>query len=394
MDHFQPSPDSRDSGSEIEITDLPESADQPPGVQTWLKQRALVWQRELARRPRLRRISSLFVFLLLASLIIGWGISNASLFVGTRPTPSTTRPFIFPTRPAFNPYAYPTSSHPQAIYTGHQGTVEDVAWSPDGTRFASGGRDDTVQIWNVVTQTTLIYRGHTDEVTGIAWSPDGRYIASVSRDTTVQVWDANTGERVWIYHDTVAVFSVAWSQRNLLAFGDEAAQVQIWNMQTHQFARRLTGHQAPVVALSWSPDSRRLATGSMDFTARIWQVSTGRTLRVYSHGDVVSTLAWSPDGKYIASGSYDTTVQVWNPATGQRLIDYQDHRDAVYGLSWSPDGTQIASAGGDGMVQVWKLNGQHIITYFLSSTCVSWSSNGQLLAVGDENGQVALWHVS
>jgi WD40 repeat protein len=196
-----------------------------------------------------------------------------------------------------------------------------------------------------------------------------------------------------MYQNGVAVYSVAWSRTNLLAFGDDTGVVQIWNMQTHQYVRHLVGHQAPVVTMSWSPDDRFLATGSMDFTVRVWLVSTGRTLLVYTHGDVVSTLAWSPNGQYIASGSYDTTVQVWNAQTGQRLLNYQDHTNAVYGLAWSPAGTEIASAGDDGTIQVWKLNGQHVITYLTNATCLAWSPDGQWLVSGSPTGQMMVWRV-
>ncbi len=74
-------------------------------------------------------------------------------------------------------------------YRGHSGDVYAVAWSPDGSRIASGSRDDTVQVWEAGTGTALLtYRGHSDWVWAVAWSPDGSRIASGSYDDTVQVW--------------------------------------------------------------------------------------------------------------------------------------------------------------------------------------------------------------
>jgi serine/threonine protein kinase len=69
--------------------------------------------------------------------------------------------------------------------------AKTVAWSPDGTRIASGGRDKTVQVWDAVTGHAMFtYHDHSSWVYTVAWSPDGTRIASAGNDGTVQVWQA------------------------------------------------------------------------------------------------------------------------------------------------------------------------------------------------------------
>ena len=72
------------------------------------------------------------------------------------------------------------------------------------------------------------------------------------------------------------------------------------------------GYVNQVNALSWSPNSRSIASGSYDGTVQVWNARTGETLYTYlGHRNTVAAVAWSPDGRYIASGSWDLTVQVW-----------------------------------------------------------------------------------
>lgn len=78
-------------------------------------------------------------------------------------------------------------------YKGHTQTVRAIAWSPDGRHMATGGDDDTVQIWNVTNGLLLsTYRQHTDSILALAWSPNGGFIASGagSADGTVRIWIA------------------------------------------------------------------------------------------------------------------------------------------------------------------------------------------------------------
>ena len=72
-----------------------------------------------------------------------------------------------------------------------------------------------------------------------------------------------------------------------------------------------------VQSVAFSPDGTTLASGSSDQAVRLWEVSSGRTLRAFEgHKSGVTSLVFSPDGRNLASASHDGTVRLWDVATG------------------------------------------------------------------------------
>jgi WD40 repeat protein len=170
---------------------------------------------------------------------------------------------------------------------GHQAMVWTGAFSPDGTRLATGSLTD-VRLWNVETGQPLITLiGHASWVTALAFSPDGHYLATASFQE-VWVWDARTGQRIL----------------------------------------QISGHPQWVSSLAFSPDSRTLATGggADDYAVRLFEMPTGRGLAILpGHQNVVGGLAFNPNGSLLASGSRDGVIRVWDMAAFKLLAELTGH---------------------------------------------------------------------
>ncbi|KIJ53000.1 hypothetical protein M422DRAFT_155751, partial [Sphaerobolus stellatus SS14] len=101
------------------------------------------------------------------------------------------------------------------VFRDHTGSVQSVAFSPDGKYIVSGSSDHTIRLWSVETGKAVRepYQGHTDSVQSVAFSPDGKYIVSGSDDRTIQLWSVETGKAIGEPYQghTDSVQSVAFS---------------------------------------------------------------------------------------------------------------------------------------------------------------------------------------
>jgi len=213
--------------------------------------------------------------------------------------------------------------------------------------------------------------GHTAKVPKVLFTPDGRELISVSLDQTIRVWDVATGEAVRVLRPPIGpggegmlyAAALAPDGRTLAVAGSGWLKEQRWPiyliaLDTGRIALVLKGHESAITSLAFSPDGARLASGSGDHTARVWDAATGACERVLEgHTKVVYGVAFSPDGARLATASLDTTGRVWDVATGRAEAVLRGHTKEVRCVSWRPDGQVIATGGFDRTVRLWGPDG-------------------------------------
>ncbi len=178
------------------------------------------------------------------------------------------------------------------------------------------------------------------------------------------------------------------------AYPDRGFEWYFWQRLCHLEQRTLIGHRHEVTSVSWSPDGTRLATGSRDGTAKVWDAASGRELlTLRGHAGPVLSVAWSPDGQRLATGNEDGMARVWDATGGRELLALMGDTAPVLSVSWSRDGTRLATGSDDDTARVWDAaSGRELLTltgHTGGVNSVSWSPDGTRLATGswDAHGQ-------
>lgn len=160
---------------------------------------------------------------------------------------------------------------------------------------------------------------------------------------------------------------------------------------------RLQGHADPAHGVAFDPSGRRLVSSGGDGTIRVWDVPSGRPIRVIpADEEGVWGIAFSPDGRWIASAGGDGTVRLWDAETGSAVRSLVGHRDRVWDVAFSPDGRWLASASRDGTARLWDPRSGRLARRFAGTPqgplqALAFRPDGRKLAVGDTGGMVLVW---
>ena len=333
---------------------------------------------------------------------------------------------------------------------GGGGEVMTALFSPDGDTVWTGSEDGAARSWEIGTPpATTALRGHTKTVGGATFSPDDSLVVTWSSDYSVRLWDPvsgrqvqqfrqlfslppsfdaagrrlltvgggmDTSAKVWDVRtgERLALLSSDWGQNSaalspdgaFVATADAGAQgstTTIWSVADAEPVQILRGHTDFVQWVGFSPDGELLATGSADGSARLWDWSVGKELRVLCcHDGGVLDAGFSSDGSrlltrggLISSDQGGSTVRVWDVAAGEELA-VLTHPVGVSSATLSPDGRLVATSAG-GRTRIWEASGEMIAALPTSQGVtddVSFSPDSQLIATAGESGSASIWRAA
>jgi WD40 repeat protein/serine/threonine protein kinase len=250
----------------------------------------------------------------------------------------------------------PDFQHPRMLAALGAGNLRP-ALSGDGRLLAVGRADGTVRIWDRHSQVLVTNLAASGEAAvPVRFLGRRGILLTADAGRTLREWDIQTWKEVrsWQYGGPSQTYTISTDERIGLQLGYDGS-VTFRDLQTGQVTSGRLDHSR-AVGVAFTPDGRLFGTASEAGTAKLWHTDTLLEVAVLrGHLLGVHSIAFSPDGKRVATGSNGReAIKLWDVATGQEVLTLEGSGSIFGSTAFSPDGTLLGSVNSSGILHVWR----------------------------------------
>lgn len=267
-------------------------------------------------------------------------------------------------------------------YRGHNGAVWTCDVSGDSTRLITGSADQTAKLWDVKTGTQLFSFNFKSPARAVDFSvgdklavittdpfmgePSAIHVKSIAGDLSDQ-----SGDSVMVIKGPQGrITRAVWGPLNktIISVGEDAT-VRIWDTETGKLLKesdKEKGHQKSITSLSKSTDDTHFITGSLDKSAKLWDIRTLTIIKTYVTAAPVNAVAMSPILNHVVLGGGQDAVNVtmtdhragkfeakfYDKILEEEIGGVKGHFGPINALAFNPDGKSFSSGGEDGYVRL------------------------------------------
>jgi WD40 repeat protein len=240
---------------------------------------------------------------------------------------------------------------------------------------------------------------HISIVESLAISPDGKLLASGSFQE-IRIWDAATGaevKRIDGFADRVVALTFSPDNKLLATAGGAATEdgeVKIFDVATGKQLLDIKGaHSDTAFGVSFSPDGKMLASCGADKFVKIFEVPSGKPVKSFEgHTHHVMDVAWKNDGKFLASAGADNAIKVWDFEKGEQSRTIAGHTKQISRLQFVGVTPQFITCSGDKSMRIWNVDTGGAVKTFANSEdflyALAASADGTMIASGGEAGVI------
>ena len=347
-------------------------------------------------------------------------------------------------------------------FDGHTELGKPAPFFKDNDTLVSVAFNGVITFWDMRTLQRTIHQitGHRDWLATLAFSPDGKKLASIgaestmvigfgrviSPDSLIRLTDIITGREVATLKDEQGVANLVFSPDGETVAFSNHGKIRLWNTETgsvlnmspsdpkNNFPEKLVPE---ISALVFSPDGKKLISGTMDGSIQMWDTEAGIGLvslteqnpdnvkygvkaaagadpdatvvktifpnATVAYRDPIAVLAFSPNGKRLAAGSQQQ-IRLWNMETGNwgkgitSIDGYKDSSEAFHGseaLVFSPDNMILVNGDRNGGIELWDIAAGDKLTTLDGHTeqveTLQFSPDGKTLVSAAQDGTILLW---